>query len=70
MKKAEYKHGSKYEEVRKLSKTGTYSYYVTIPKQHIEALGWKEYQELKVSLEGKQIVIKKASGFAKKLRCD
>ena len=45
------------ETVRKLTKTGSYTYYVTIPKADIEALGWKERQRLRVRLTGQKIVI-------------
>jgi bifunctional DNA-binding transcriptional regulator/antitoxin component of YhaV-PrlF toxin-antitoxin module len=43
-----------------LSKTGTYTYYVTIPKSEIDALGWKERQLLKVRRSGSRIVIEDA----------
>ena len=52
------KHGSKTETIRKLSKSGIYSYYVTIPKADIDALGWRERQRLVVRRIGKRIVIK------------
>ena len=45
------------ETVRKLTKTGSYTYYVTIPKADIEALGWKERQRLRVRRTGQKIVI-------------
>jgi hypothetical protein len=51
------KHGSKTETVRKLSKTGAYTYYVTIPKGHIDVLGWRERQRLTVKLSGKTVVV-------------
>ena len=59
MKKAEYKHGSKFERVRKISRTGIYSYYVTIPKDYIAELDWKEQDEVKVTLDRNGITIKK-----------
>jgi bifunctional DNA-binding transcriptional regulator/antitoxin component of YhaV-PrlF toxin-antitoxin module len=59
-KKTKRKHGSGTETVRKLSKTGTYTYYVTIPKSEIDALGWKERQLLKVRRSGSRIVIEDA----------
>ena len=45
------------ESVRRLTKTGSYTYYVTIPKADIEALGWKERQKVKVRRSGHKIVI-------------
>jgi len=54
------KHGSGSETIRKLSKTGTYTYYVTIPKADVDALGWKERQLLKVRRSGSRIMIQDA----------
>ena len=51
------KPGNEDENVRKLTKTGSYTYYVTIPKADIDALGWKERQKLKVRRSGQKIVI-------------
>jgi bifunctional DNA-binding transcriptional regulator/antitoxin component of YhaV-PrlF toxin-antitoxin module len=42
---------------RKLTVTGDYTYYVTIPKEYIEELGWKEKQKVTVRLSGKKVVI-------------
>jgi len=42
---------------RKLTKTGDYTYYVTIPKEYIEELGWKVKQKVMVKLSGKKVVI-------------
>ncbi len=44
--------------IRKINRTGGYSYYVTIPKSHIEELGWRKRQKVVVTLEGDQIVIR------------
>ena len=49
--------GSGDESVRKLTKTGSYTYYVTIPKADIEALGWRERQRLRVRRTGQKIVV-------------
>jgi bifunctional DNA-binding transcriptional regulator/antitoxin component of YhaV-PrlF toxin-antitoxin module len=51
------KHGSKSETVRKLTKTGSYTFYVTIPKVFIDELGWKERQNVVVKKSGQKIVI-------------
>jgi bifunctional DNA-binding transcriptional regulator/antitoxin component of YhaV-PrlF toxin-antitoxin module len=59
-KRIKRKHGSGSETIRKLSKTGTYSYYVTIPKADIDALGWQESQRLIVRRMGKRLVIEDA----------
>jgi bifunctional DNA-binding transcriptional regulator/antitoxin component of YhaV-PrlF toxin-antitoxin module len=42
---------------RKLTMTGDYTYYVTIPKEYIEELGWKEKQKVAVKLSGKKVII-------------
>ena len=46
------------EAVRKLTKTGTYTYYVTIPRSDITALGWREHQKVTVHRDGDSIVIR------------
>ncbi|MDA3840493.1 MAG: AbrB/MazE/SpoVT family DNA-binding domain-containing protein [Patescibacteria group bacterium] len=45
------------DNVRKLSKTGSNSYYVVIPKEFIKNLDWQERQKLKVKQIGKKIII-------------
>jgi len=52
------KRGSRYEQVRKISRTGGYSYYVTIPRNYIDELEWREHQNVVVTLEGDTITIK------------
>ena len=52
--------GSKSEIIRKLSKTGQYTYYVTIPKSYIRALKWKERQRLLVEMEGDRLIVRDA----------
>jgi antitoxin component of MazEF toxin-antitoxin module len=42
---------------RNITKTGDYTYYVTIPHEYIRALGWKLKQTVTVKLSGKKIVI-------------
>ena len=44
--------------VRKLTKTGNYTYYVTIPRSEIAALEWREHQKVTVQREGDRIVIR------------
>jgi len=51
------KRGDKREPIRKITKAGQYSYYVTIPKAEIEALGWRKGQKVVVRRSGKRIVI-------------
>ena len=46
------------EAVRKLTKTGNYTYYVTIPRSDITALGWREHQKVTVQREGDRIVVR------------
>lgn len=53
------KHGSKRESTRKITKTGTYTYYVTIPKEELETLGWRERQNVVVKRIGKRLVIER-----------
>ena len=53
------KHGSKRESIRKITKTGDYTYYVTIPKVELEHLGWRERQKVRVRRIGKRLVIEK-----------
>ena len=50
--------GSKSEPVRKITKTGTYTYYVTIPKALIDELGWRERQKVVVVKSGDTVVIR------------
>jgi len=49
--------GSKNEPVRKITKTGDYTYYVTIPKAFLDELHWKERQKVVVTRKGKTLVI-------------
>ena len=42
---------------RKLTMTGKYTYYVTIPREYIEALGWRRKQKVTLKLSGKKIII-------------
>ncbi len=51
--------GSKNDKVRKISRTGVYTYYVTIPKRHIDDLEWDEGQNVIVELEGDTLTIKR-----------
>ena len=43
--------------IRKLTKTGDYTYYATIPREYIEELGWRKKQKVVVKLEGKKVII-------------
>lgn len=45
------------ESVRKLTKSGQYTYYVTIPKSVILEMGWKERQKLVIKKSGKNLII-------------
>ncbi len=44
--------------IRKLTKQGKYSYYVTLPKELVKKLHWKERQKLVVRKYGNGILIK------------
>ena len=45
-------HGSRTESIRKITKTGDYTFYVTIPKADLDALGWRERQKVVVKRVG------------------
>ncbi len=47
----------KNKKVRRLTMTGQYTYYATIPKEFIQALGWRKKQKLTVRLVGRKIII-------------
>jgi hypothetical protein len=57
-KKAVSTRGSRTEPVRKITKTGSYTYYVTIPKSIIDALGWKERQKVVVEQVDQTVVVR------------
>jgi bifunctional DNA-binding transcriptional regulator/antitoxin component of YhaV-PrlF toxin-antitoxin module len=44
------------KEVRKLKKTGRYSYTLTIPKEMIEKYGWKEKQKIVITDKGRGVL--------------
>ncbi len=48
---------SSVEPYRKLTKTGSGSYYVVIPPYLVRGLGWRERQKLRVRRSGKKIII-------------
>ena len=43
--------------LRKLGRTGAYSYFITLPKEDIGSLDWREGQKLIVRRAGDKIVI-------------
>lgn len=47
------------ESIRKITKTAGYTYYVTIPKEELNALGWRERQRVLVKRVGKRLVIER-----------
>ena len=51
--------GSKSESIRKITKTGPYTYYVTIPKTVLKELNWRERQRVTVKRVGKRLVIER-----------
>ena len=57
MAREKRKHGSGNEPIRKISRTGGYTYYVTIPKEDLDALGWRERQRVVVKRVGKKLII-------------
>ncbi|NTW27237.1 MAG: AbrB/MazE/SpoVT family DNA-binding domain-containing protein [Candidatus Moranbacteria bacterium] len=46
------------ENIRKITKTGSGSYCVIIPKEMIKELNWKERQKVVIKKSGKEIIIK------------
>ena len=48
--------------VRKLGVTGTYTYYLTLPKAMVEELGWREGQKVVVRKSGDRIIIEDWKG--------
>ena len=50
------------QKVRKITKTGKYTYYVTIPREYIAELGWRKKQKVAVRLEDKKIIIEDWKG--------
>ena len=44
-------------QIRKITKTAAYTYYVTLPKEELDALGWREHQKVVVRRQGKRFVI-------------
>ena len=45
------------ENIRKITKTGSGSYYIIVPKEMIKELGWKERQKVILKRIGKDIKI-------------
>ena len=43
--------------VRKLTRSGSHSYYVLIPPEFVRSLNWRTHQKLVVTLRGKNVVI-------------
>ena len=43
--------------IRKITKTGDYTYYITIPRKFISELGWRKKQKVVVSKVGNKIII-------------
>ena len=53
------KKGSKNETTRSITKTGDYTYYVTIPKAYLDELGWKERGRVSVKKVGRKLIMEK-----------
>jgi bifunctional DNA-binding transcriptional regulator/antitoxin component of YhaV-PrlF toxin-antitoxin module len=43
--------------VRRLGRTGAYSYFITLPKEDVGGLDWRKGQKLIVRRAGKKIII-------------
>jgi len=48
------------DSLRKITKTGGYTYYVTLPKEELEALGWREGERVRVKRVGKRLMVEKS----------
>lgn len=46
---------------RKIYKGGKYSYVVSIPKELVKELGWKEKQYVEITKKGKKLQVQDAS---------
>jgi antitoxin component of MazEF toxin-antitoxin module len=55
MKKSYRRRG---KAVRKITKTGDYTYYVTIPRVILDQLRWRERQKVVVQRKGNQVTIR------------
>ena len=44
--------------IRKITKTGKFSYGITFPKDYVKKLGWKERQKLVVKIKKHSLKIK------------
>ena len=55
-KKKEKKTENK-DAVRKITRVGNYTYYVTLPKDEILELGWREHQKVTVRRSGDKLII-------------
>ncbi|MCD4761625.1 hypothetical protein K8R32_01570 [bacterium] len=45
------------KNIRKLTKSGSGSYYVVLPREMVRDLSWSERQKLQVKRSGKRIII-------------
>jgi len=53
---------AKRKTTRKLTKTGKYSIFVTLPKRDIDALGWRARQKVTIARDGKRLIIEDWKG--------
>ncbi len=45
------------DPIRKITKVGKYSYAITVPKDMIKKLRWREHQKVVVKQRGKSLII-------------
>lgn len=50
---------TKDDSARRITRTGSYTYYVTLPKEELEQLGWREKERVVIKREGARLVIEK-----------
>lgn len=53
---------SRDESIRKITKTGGYTHYVTLPKEELQALGWREGERVFVRRRGESLIVEKRRG--------
>lgn len=47
------------ESIRTVTRTGGYTYYVTLPKKELEELKWSEGEEVTVRRRGRKLIVEK-----------
>ena len=48
--------------VRKIGETGSYTYFLTLPKSDLRALGWRKGQKVTIKRVGKKLILEDWKG--------